>query len=225
MGRRLIVPEVRKEYGAIIGSIATFIVTITAGTTGRGAATGAVVGTRHWSPAPSGWGLAATLPAWGYNYGTSIVYANPYYVAEATPAYDYSQPIVINTYNMPTSDASADASPEQTTTATKESPQVTQGYQLFDSARESFSQGDYSQALSLTEQAIKSVANDPVLHEFGALCLFARGDYSRAAAVLNAVLAAAPGTGLDDYEQSVSERRYLHPTAAKAGGLHQREAE
>ena len=37
------------------------------------------------------------------------------------------------------------------------------------------------------------ISNDPVLHEFGALCLFAQGDYSRAAAVLNAVLAAAPG--------------------------------
>ncbi len=140
-----------------------------------------------------GWGLAATLPAWGFNYGPSYAYANPYYVAEAIPAFDYSQPIVINTYNTPTSDASADASPEQTTTATQESPQVTQGYQVFDSARESFSKGDYSQALSLTEQAIKSVSNDPVLHEFGALCLFAQGDYSRAAAVLNAVLAVAPG--------------------------------
>ena len=32
-----------------------------------------------------------------------------------------------------------------------------------------------------------------MLHEFGALCLFAQGDYSRAAAVLNAVLAVAPG--------------------------------
>lgn len=36
-------------------------------------------------------------------------------------------------------------------------------------------------------------SSDPVLHEFGALCLFALGDYTRAAAVLNSLLAVAPG--------------------------------
>ena len=101
------------------------------------------------------WGLAATLPAWGYNYGYSYSYSNPYYVASATPAYDYSQPIVINTYNTPTADASADASPEQTTTATQESTQVAEGYKVFDAAREAFAKGDYSQALELDEQAIR----------------------------------------------------------------------
>ena len=49
------------------------------------------------------------------------------------------------------------------------------------------------QALALDEQAIQSVPNDPVLHEFGALCLFAQRNYTRAAAVLNALLAIAPG--------------------------------
>ena len=33
-----------------------------------------------------------------------------------------------------------------------------------------------------------------MLHEFAALCLFATGDYSRAAAILNSLLAAAPGS-------------------------------
>ncbi len=133
--------------------------------------------------------MSAALPSWGYDYGYS--YSNPYYVASATPAYDYSEPIVINTYNTPTADASAEASPEQA--APKESPQTTGGYALFDRAREAFKQGKYDQALSLDEQAIRSVPDDPVLHEFGALCLFAQGNYSRATAVLNALLAVAPG--------------------------------
>ena len=143
------------------------------------------------------WGVAATLPSWGYSYGADYSYSNPYYVASATPAYDYSQPIVINTYNTPTADATADASPEQSTTATQdtvqETPQESEAYKAFDAARDAFTKGDYSQALTLDEQAIQSVPNDPVLHEFGALCCFAQGDYNRAAAVLNAVLAVAPG--------------------------------
>ena len=109
------------------------------------------------------------------------------------PAYDYSQPIVINTYNTPTADAAADASPEQTNVQQQDSPATEAGYQVFDQARDSFLKQDYRQALALDEQAIQSVPNDPVMHEFGALCLFAQGKYEQSAAVLNAVLAVAPG--------------------------------
>ena len=55
------------------------------------------------------WGLNALLPSWGYAYG--YTYANPYYVASAAPVYDYSQPIVVNTYNTPAADASAESTP------------------------------------------------------------------------------------------------------------------
>ncbi len=137
------------------------------------------------------WGLAAALPTWGYSYHYS--YANPYYVASALPAYDYSRPIVINTYNLPASDAAGEVAPEQAAAAAAESPQRDEGYQFFDAARNAFSGGDYARALELTRRAVRSIADDPLVHEFGALCLFAQGDYSRAAAVLNAVLAAAPG--------------------------------
>jgi tetratricopeptide (TPR) repeat protein len=139
------------------------------------------------------WGLAATLPAWGYNYSYAYTYSNPYYVAAASPAYDYSQPIVINTYNTPSADASADAAPQQTAAATAQASPTEEGYRLFDTAREAFTAGDYARALQLDEQAIGAIPNDPVLHEFGALCLFAQGDYSRSAGVLNAVLAVSPG--------------------------------
>ena len=110
-----------------------------------------------------------------------------------TPAYDYSQPIIVN-YTAPVQ--SVETSQEGAQAAAQppaEDPRVTAGYQLFDQARAEFQQGDYRGALSKTEQAIQSVPNDPVLHEFGALCLFALGDYGRSASVLNALLAVAPG--------------------------------
>ncbi len=141
------------------------------------------------------WGLSAVLPSWGYSYG--YTYSNPYYVASpavVTAPYDYSQPIVINTYNNPSAEATSDSSNEQTSTQTvEETAEEQAGYKLFDQAVEAFKAGDYEQALELDESAIQNVPNDPVLHEFGALCLFALGDYTRAAAVLNALLAVAPG--------------------------------
>jgi tetratricopeptide (TPR) repeat protein len=75
----------------------------------------------------------------------------------------------------------------------QEPPEQTAAYQLFDQAREAFKKGDYAAALRADEQAIQTLPKDPVMHEFAALCLFAMGDYSRAAAILNSLLAAAPG--------------------------------
>ena len=135
------------------------------------------------------WGVSAALPSWGYNYSYS--YTNPYYASSAMPAYDYSQPIVINTYNSPAAEASADggtaAPPEPANSGDEEA------YRFFDNARSAFKRGDYRTALSLDEQAVAQVPSDPMLHEFGALCLFASGAYDRAAAVLNSLLAVAPG--------------------------------
>jgi len=135
------------------------------------------------------WGLNAMLPSWGYSY--AYTYSNPYYVAPATTAaYDYSQPIVINNYVSPTAEATADATSDPTV---QDTPAAEAGYKLFDQSLQAFKQGDYTNALRLDEAAIQSVPDDPVLHEFGALCLFAQGNYSRSAAVLNALLAVAPG--------------------------------
>jgi tetratricopeptide (TPR) repeat protein len=47
--------------------------------------------------------------------------------------------------------------------------------------------------LILTDLALKPHPNDPVLHEFRALCLFALGRYDEAAAALYVVLIAGPG--------------------------------
>ena len=44
---------------------------------------------------------------------------------------------------------------------------------LFDQGREAFKTGNYTSALSFTDQALRSLPNDPALHEFRSLVLFA----------------------------------------------------
>jgi tetratricopeptide (TPR) repeat protein len=146
-----------------------------------------------------GWGLGTGL-GWGlgmgmgyglsswlfgpmlYNWGYSNYY-NPYYgggygatstVVQQPIIYDYSQPI------------NATASPpDQGVT----DPAMA----TFDQAREAFKRGDYTNALNLTDQALRQVPNDPTLHEFRALALFALGRDDEAAAALYAVLSVGPG--------------------------------
>jgi tetratricopeptide (TPR) repeat protein len=63
----------------------------------------------------------------------------------------------------------------------------------FLAAREAFMAGDFARALILTDLALKPHPNEPVLHEFRALCLFALGRYDESAAALYVVLTAGPG--------------------------------
>ena len=63
----------------------------------------------------------------------------------------------------------------------------------FDSARAAFGTGDYAGALRLTDEALKVLPNDAMLHEFRALVLFAVGKYDLAAGPLYAVLSVGPG--------------------------------
>src|SRR5262249_21185560 len=95
-------------------------------------------------------------------------------VVEQPVVYDYAQPI----------DATA-APPEESVT--------NQSMGTFDQARDAFRQGDYTRALDLTDQAIRQLPNDPTLHEFRALVLFALKRYDEAAAAIYAVLSVGPG--------------------------------
>jgi tetratricopeptide (TPR) repeat protein len=131
----------------------------------------------------SSWLFGPMLYNWGY-----ANYNNPYYgaggyggggfgntvVVQQPIVYDYSQPIDLQ------SQPPAEAVASQATTT-------------FDTAREAFKAGDYTRALNLTDEAIKSMPNDPTLHEFRALCLFALKRYDEAAATLYAVLSSGPG--------------------------------
>jgi tetratricopeptide (TPR) repeat protein len=127
------------------------------------------------------WGLNAAAYAFGY-WG----YSNPYYT-EPYPvgggAYvDYSQPIVIET---PVTE------PAATTVAAAEAPAP--GISDFDAARQAFLQGDYAGALASANKALAALPNDPIIHEFRALVMFAQGKYKESAAGLYSVLAVGPG--------------------------------
>lgn len=124
----------------------------------------------------SAWGLGSALYSGGWGY---MPYYNPYYyaqpaVATAAPVYDYSSPI----------DTAASAPSEDVSD---------QAAGLFDQARAAFKGGDYTQALGLTDQALKLMPENSAIHEFRALTLFALGRYDDAAGTLYGVLAVGPG--------------------------------
>lgn len=130
------------------------------------------------------WGLGGYYSPWGYGgYGGYGSYYNPYCVTLIQPAYAslpvtyYSQPVALP--QQPVSDADDAGN--------------TAAYALVDAARTDFRNGDYQAALTKLDQAIPQLPNDTVVHELRGVTLFALGEYSPAAATLNALLAVAPG--------------------------------
>lgn len=124
--------------------------------------------------------------------GPTIVYANPYYVAVPVPAgsapdatayavppeEDYSRPIPV-----PTAQKVDETDEDVPARASR----------IMDGARAAFFRGEYADASRACDQAIRLLPGDTNLHEFRALCQFARGYYKDASATLYAVLAAGPG--------------------------------
>jgi len=117
----------------------------------------------------SSWLYGPMLYNWGYSN-----YYNPYYAVVSQPVvYDYTQPI------NPT------AAPEPT--------DADKAAGLFDKGRVAFKDGLYTSALDFDDQALKLLPQDPALHEFRALTLFAMKRYSEAATSLYPVLSIGPG--------------------------------
>ena len=134
----------------------------------------------------AGWGLGALTSGWGYG----SAYSNPYYDSgSASAPYDYSQPIVVNTYVNPEQADQGDA----TAAAPQDTPQMTQSFSQFDSGLAKFKEGQYRESIPDFDAALKLTPGDVVKHEIRALALFAVGDYSSAAAALNSILSSAPG--------------------------------
>lgn len=141
-----------------------------------------------WNQYPAAMAFGATM--WGINavsyaFGVGSYY-NPYYttpvIVDNQPIVVYSQPIVGDpAYEQQQAAApAADAPPDPLT-------------QAFDSARQSFQNGNYEEALKFTNQALKQAPRDAAINEFRSLNLFALGQYGDAAATIHAVLAAGPG--------------------------------
>jgi tetratricopeptide (TPR) repeat protein len=121
------------------------------------------------------WGANAL----GYQYGCSDYY-NPYY-EEAQPV-SYAEPVI----TLPVEAAAQEG--------TGLPPGVSQeALDKFDQARAAFLARDYEKALKLTDEAVKKMPHDAVLHEFRSLVLFALKRYPEAAAAIHAVLAVGPG--------------------------------
>ncbi|WP_422931260.1 tetratricopeptide repeat protein [Singulisphaera sp. PoT] len=132
-------------------------------------------------------GMSALFNQWGYSR-----YSNPYYVspALAQPAIVVSQPVipdqpppVIYDYSQPI-DPSAPPPPPEI---------ITQAVSELDAARGAFKAGDYNAALAQCESALRKTPNDPMLHQFRAICLFAMQRYDEAAVPLYTVLTVGPG--------------------------------
>lgn len=130
-----------------------------------GFATGAVVWDAPWY--------------WGY-----YPYYNPYYteviVIDNTTTVDYSRPIAV-------------AAPAANGASGASKIAENQAEQLMNASRNAFARGDYPAAMTQINQAIAKTPNNPVLHEFRALILFATQDYKNAAAAVYAVLSMGPG--------------------------------
>jgi hypothetical protein len=128
----------------------------------------------------AGWGLGPWTNGWLYSG-----FANPYFIAPPvnTPVVANWPPVFVPDYSRPldlTSVPPGVGGPEQDDST-------------FLAAREAFKGGDFARALALSDLALKPQPNEPVLHEFRALCLFALARYSEAAAALYVVLTAGPG--------------------------------
>jgi len=145
-----------------------------------------------WTPFALGaatWGIASTVANWGLGYGalgySGGSYVNPYYAAVpatvvAASPYDYSQPVVVDSFSQPAAEAA-------------QAPAPSPADAVVDAALVTFKAGDYAGALAGFDRALRDAPRDSVIHEVRALSLFALGRYPEAAAALNAVLATAPG--------------------------------
>ena len=148
-----------------------------------------------WSaPVYGSWGLNSMASSWMYSS-----YANPYITPATQTVYiQQQQPIVIEvdgTSQAPVTQqvTAYDYSKPINLTSPPPEPTVAESAQkVFESARDAFKQDDFGRALTLADQALGQLQNDPVIHEFRALCLFALKRYDEAAAVTYAVLSAGP---------------------------------
>jgi tetratricopeptide (TPR) repeat protein len=172
-----------------------------------------------WNNYPLASALGVT--AWGlnslsYQSGYSD-YSNPYYESGGgAPVYDYSEPIVAS--EPPPADGQPKLSPEQEEALKK-----------FDQAREVFKAKRYDEALTLTDQALKVMPKDAIMHEFRAVTLMCLGKYRDSAAALYAVLAVTPGmdwttlsslfVDIDEYtarQRAVEDYARSNPKASEA---------
>jgi tetratricopeptide (TPR) repeat protein len=119
-----------------------------------------------------------------------VPYSNPFYtepiVIDGGAPLDYSQPVQVVQY--------VDAGAAAPATGEAVAPAVSDdAINNFEAARVAFFNGEYPQALTLVDKSLGKMPNDPALHEFRALVLFAQKQFKQSAGTIYAVLAVGPG--------------------------------
>jgi hypothetical protein len=177
---------------------------------------GGLGGWGNWSSYPPAWGGLAAAAGLGLGLGASSLtpwaessgyeYSNPYYDSSwssynsSSSSYDYSTPPtttevtpVVVQVPQPLIYSQPIAVPTATEVKNTDDAVVDDSMDNFSQARKYFMDGKYVEATAQAELALKLLPGDRTIHEFRALCLFARKKYPEAAAGLYAVLAAGPG--------------------------------
>jgi tetratricopeptide (TPR) repeat protein len=135
----------------------------------------------------------------GYDSGSGTGYSSGYSTGYSTGSGTGSSGADANTSSdaaSTDSDSSrTDAAQETKSDRQQDGAAAEQGDQKFDRARDAFKAGAYAAALDLTDEALKDVPGDPLVHEFKGVVLFARGAYAQAADEVHSVLAVR--TGMD----------------------------
>ena len=148
-----------------------------------------------WGYAAAGLATSALVSSWAMGptvYDSGYYnYSNPYYTEPLVINVDGGQRTVIQ-YDQPLQSTPVEtyvdpAQPEQV-----QSPVPEQSINQMDQARQAFASGDYIAALQFTNGALATSPNDPVVHQFRALVLFALKDYRQATAALYSVLSVGP---------------------------------
>ncbi|CAN5262195.1 hypothetical protein BH11PLA2_BH11PLA2_32190 [soil metagenome] len=135
-------------------------------------------------PVPLGWLLPASVN-WNYY--------NPYWSQPQTVVQyvNYSQPLPVDSQVEQAAPIETPYTPAVAPTV--DDTKAKDAAAIFDTARAAFMKNDYASAEATITKAIAILPQDPTLHEFRALTLFAQGKYVDSAAAIYAVLAAGPG--------------------------------
>lgn len=156
----------------------------------------------NWYRSP-GWWVGFGL-GWLGGFANTSFY-NPYYIPAGTPVFNYYEPIpcvpsesLYQTPVTPYAEPTVPPAVEVPATTDKpieqpEDPKVREAGTIFNSARDAFRTGNYQQALTTVDKAVRILPNDAALHEFRALNYFAQKKYQDAAGVIYSVLAVGPG--------------------------------
>ncbi len=130
-------------------------------------------------------------------YGSGYLgYTNPYFnstgfntTGQMGNGFNYTQPILVNSRRPMVSIAPSTTVASRPSASKESIPLQT----TLNAAIAAFKLSQFDMALKVVNQGIYEYPNEPVLHEFRALVLFAKGDYQPAAATMHSVLVVSRG--------------------------------